>query len=351
MKKIILTGGGTAGHVMPNVGLLPYLTEYEIHYVGSHDGIEKTILAKYSEQVKYHEIRTGKLRRSITFENVIDFFRVIGGYFDSKRILKEVKPDVIFSKGGYVAVPIVLAARHKKIPIITHESDITLGLANKIIAKYATKVLTTFPETADMVKGGKGEYIGSPIREDIFKGDSKAGLDFLGFTNEKPLLAVMGGSIGSVKVNNAIRNNLDYLLERFNIVHMCGKGNIDPSIDKAGYKQYEFISDELPNVLTATDYVISRAGSNAIHEFVALLKPMILVPLTTGRGDQIANTESFVKRGFALSLDERIMTNESFLEAVQKLIDNADEIKQKQSSFDQKNGIKKIYNEIEEITN
>lgn len=349
MKKIILTGGGTAGHVMPNIGLLPYLSDYEIHYVGSVNGIERSLLEKYP-QVKYHAIRTGKFRRSFTFKNVTDVFNVIGGYKDAKKIMKEVNPDVIFSKGGFVSVPPVLAARKRKIPIITHESDLTPGLANKIISRYATKVLTTFPETVPMIKGGKGEFIGSPVRENLFDGDKARGLSFLAFEDEsKPVLTIMGGSLGSVFLNNAVRNNLAALTERFNIVHMCGRGHLDNSISDPSYRQFEFISAELSDVLAATSVMLSRAGSNAINEFAALDIPMLLIPLSkkASRGDQILNADSFAARNYAVVLYEEDYNDAAFMAKIDEVITRYDEIKKSLAAFDERDGIKKIYNEIE----
>lgn len=346
--KIILTGGGTAGHVMPNIGLLPYLSDFEIHYVGTHDGIEKKLIEKQGKNVTYHEIRAGKFRRYFTLKNFSDIFNVIGGYFDSKKIIKEVKPDIVFSKGGFVSVPLVLAARGKKIPIITHESDITPGLANKIISKFATVVLTTFPETVDKLKKGKGKFVGSPIRDSLFEGSREKGLKYLGFSGEKPVVSVMGGSLGSVNLNNAVRNNLDMLLEKYDVVHMCGKDHVDESVKRDGYFQQEFIDEELSDVLAATDFMISRAGSNAINEFLALGIPMLLVPLgsNASRGDQILNAESFEKRNFAVVLPEDEITCETFNAKFSELLEKADSMRESMSKFDSRDGIKNIYNEI-----
>ncbi len=326
MKKIILTGGGTAGHVMPNIALLPYLREkgYEIHYVGGKNGIEKDILADYPD-VTYHGIDTGKLRRYHSTDNIKDVFKVAKANVECKKILRQVKPDVIFSKGGYVALPLVTSSKSMRIPVLTHESDITPGLANRIIARTAEKVLTTFPETAPMIEKSKGLYVGAPIRADLFEGDRERGLSFLGLTGEKPVLAVMGGSKGARFVNETIRGNLEALCAKFDIVHMCGKDNVEDSErTKAfadSYRQYEFIGKELPDVLAATDVVVTRGGSNSIHEFAALAKPMLIIPLSkqASRGDQVLNANSFEKRGLAVKLEEEELTSEKFLAALSGL--------------------------------
>ncbi len=326
MKKIILTGGGTAGHVMPNIALLPYLREkgYEIHYVGGKNGIEKDILADYPD-VTYHGIDTGKLRRYHSTDNIKDVFKVAKANVECKKILRQVKPDVIFSKGGYVALPLVTSSKSMRIPVLTHESDITPGLANRIIARTAEKVLTTFPETAPMIEKSKGLYVGAPIRADLFDGDRERGLSFLGLTGEKPVLAVMGGSKGARFVNETIRGNLEALCAKFDIVHMCGKDNVEDSErTKAfadSYRQYEFIGKELPDVLAATDVVVTRGGSNSIHEFAALAKPMLIIPLSkqASRGDQVLNANSFEKRGLAVKLEEEELTSEKFLAALSGL--------------------------------
>lgn len=352
MKKIVLTGGGTAGHVMPNVALLPYLKDFEIHYIGQIGGIEERIMTG-QPGVAFHGIHCGKLRRYISKENIKDFFNFQKGIRESKKLLKKIRPDVIFSKGGYVAVPVATAAKRIKIPLISHESDLTPGLANRMIAKSAKVVLTTFPETAGLIPDGKGRFAGPPIRDSLFEGDRQKGLSFLGFSGAKPVLAIMGGSMGSRAVNDIVRNNLEYLCERFDVVHMCGKGNLlqdadfSPAVMK-GYRQYEFITDELADVLAATDLVITRGGSNSIHEFAAIAKPMIIIPLSrkASRGDQIENADSFEKRGFALKLSEDDVTDELFREAVGKLEASRGEIAAKLEAARFADGTRNIFEEI-----
>ncbi len=356
MKKIILTGGGSAGHVTPNIALVPYLKSkgFEIHYIGSESGIEKDIVAKCPD-ITYHQIRTGKLRRYFSLKNFTDPFRVLAGCNDAKKIIKEVKPDIIFSKGGFVSVPVAIAASAKKIPVITHESDMTPGLANKIIKKFATKICVTFPETLKFLPKEKVMLVGTPIREELFNGIKARALDFLKFQdNSKEIILVMGGSLGAKAINNAVRANLSELCGKYNIVHLCGKNNLlegtEAEKHKSSYRQYEFITEELPDIMAACSFVVSRAGSNAIHEFAAVQKPMLLIPLplSASRGDQIMNAESFEKRGFAMVLDEDTMSSESFMEAVNKLDKSRNEFKEnmkKSSSVIANNKIMQIIEE------
>ena len=332
MAKILFTGGGTAGHVTPNVALINELhasyPDDEISYIGSFEGIEKQIIGKLPF-VKFYGIHSGKLRRYFSWENVKDFFRVIKGMRDAKKCVKELKPDVLFSKGGYVSVPVVRACGKRKIPVICHESDITPGLANKLSSKYATCVCTTFPDTVKEIPGGKGVFTGTPIRKELFRGDPEKARSELGFDN-KPVILVMGGSIGSAAINGAIRTNLSKLTSKYNIIHLCGKGKLsdEPGIaDDPSYRQFEFVSDPLPDYLALCDIIVSRAGANAIHEFLALKKPMLLIPLplTASRGDQILNANSFKERGFAEVLEEEKITPDTLLDAISSLYDNRKE--------------------------
>ncbi|MCC8098387.1 MAG: undecaprenyldiphospho-muramoylpentapeptide beta-N-acetylglucosaminyltransferase, partial [Eubacterium sp.] len=249
MKKIILTGGGTAGHVTPNIAMIPELKKrgYEIYYMGSKTGIEKELIEK--EGIPYYSISSGKLRRYLNKENITDVFRVMKGVKESLSILSKIKPDIIFSKGGYVAVPVAAAAGIKKIPFVCHESDITPGLANKLAAPFAKKICTSFPETLKYIKDNKGVVTGTPIREQLFKGSREKGLKFAGFEGNKPVVLIMGGSLGSVKINTYVRENLDELTKKFDIIHLCGKGNKDENlIGFKGYVQYEYVSEELNDI-------------------------------------------------------------------------------------------------------
>lgn len=354
MKKIVLTGGGTAGHVTPNIALIPKLEEknYEIHYIGSKNGIEKSLIA--GENIPYYEVSTGKMRRQINFENIkkntADVFNVAGGLGDAIKLLSKIKPDIVFSKGGFVAVPVIIAAKIKNIPVVCHESDITPGLANKIAAPFAKKICTSFPETLKYIKKGKGVVTGSPIRKELFSGSREKGLKFTGLNGEKPIVLVMGGSLGSVKINNALRSALDEITESFDIIHLCGKGNKDEGINNSHYKQFEYISKELKDIFAAADIVCARAGSNSVFEYLALKKPMLLIPLSArvSRGDQILNAKSFKEKGFAEVLNEDTeLSGKNIALKLNEIYKNRDKYIEKMKNTDLSDGVIKITDVIE----
>ena len=319
-KTIVFTGGGTAGHVTPNLALIEKLdrSEWDIHYIGT-SGMEKDLL-KAIPDVTYHEIDSGKLRRYASFKTLSMPFHVQKGYHQAKNILKALKPAVVFSKGGYVSVPVVAAARGL-CPVLTHESDYTPGLANKIDAHFADKVLVTFADTVPYVKGNKGVHTGTPIRPELYRGSRERALRFTGLSGEKPVLLVTGGSLGAVAVNVAVREALPELLKTFDVVHLCGKGKADESVSLPGYLQYEYISDEMADLFALADVVCSRAGANAVFELLALQKPMLLLPLSgaSTRGDQELNAAYFEKRGYARVLKADEVNAQSVLREVTAL--------------------------------
>ena len=330
MKKIVFTGGGSAGHVTPNIALINRLRAqgWSMAYIGSERGIERTIIEELGD-VPYHPIATGKLRRYLDINNFKDPFRVLKGVFQSYRILKELKPDVVFSKGGFVSVPVIMGSKWNGIPVIIHESDMTPGLANKIAIPMAAKVCVTFPETMEHVPKGKAEYTGAPIREELLQGNPDLGRKLCGFQSNRPVLLIMGGSLGSQLINKAVRDSLDTLLTHFQIVHICGKGNRDERYaDKPGYKQFEYIGKELPDLLALSDLAVSRAGSNAIFEFLAAQIPMLLIPLSkrASRGDQLLNADSFAKRGYCHILYEENLNADTFVTEVMRLREKKSEI-------------------------
>jgi UDP-N-acetylglucosamine--N-acetylmuramyl-(pentapeptide) pyrophosphoryl-undecaprenol N-acetylglucosamine transferase len=324
-KRIIFTGGGSAGHVTVNLALIPRLIEegWDVEYIGSKNGIEKQLINNLNG-VRYYSISTGKLRRYLDWNNIKDPFKVMRGVLQAYQIIKKRKPSVIFSKGGFVSVPVILGAWLNKVPTIIHESDITPGLANKISIPFVTKVCTTFPETVRYLRSSKAVHVGAIVREELKKGNAIQGLRYCQFTNDKPVLLIMGGSLGSLRMNKAVRNNLHLLLSDFQIIHICGKGNIDSSIHEKEYKQYEYINKELPDLMALSSIVISRAGSNSIFEFLALQKPMLLIPLSqkVSRGDQILNAESFEKSGYCKVLLEEDVTDKTFIKTVYKVYEN-----------------------------
>lgn len=328
MKKIVMTGGGTAGHVTPNIALMPALRNegYEISYIGSYEGIEKGLIE--AQGVPYYGISSGKLRRYFDLKNFSDPFKVLKGYQQAVHLLKKIKPDVVFSKGGFVSVPVVLAAKHCKIPAIIHESDITPGLANKIAIPSAVKVCCNFPETLKYLPEGKAVLTGSPIRKELLNGNPDNARKLCHFESpDKPVLLIIGGSSGSRAINTAIRNLLPELLKRYNIIHLCGKGNLDASLNEtAGYAQFEYANKELSDMFALASLVISRAGANAICELLALRKPNILIPLSAAasRGDQILNANSFRSSGYSYVLEEENVTNTALLDAINYVFEHKD---------------------------
>ena len=352
MKRIVLTGGGTAGHVTPNIALLPKLKElgYNVHYIGSYNGIEKTLIEDC--QIPYYGISSGKLRRYFDLKNFSDPFKVLKGFSEAAKLLKNLKPDVVFSKGGFVSVPVVLAAKQQRIPVVIHESDMTPGLANKLSIPAASKVCCNFPETLDHLPKGKAVLSGSPIREELLTGSREKALKFTGLSGTKPVLLIIGGSLGSVVVNEAVRGILPKLLKKFEIIHLCGKGKLDQTLTAMnGYVQYEYISDELKDLFALCDIVISRAGANSICEFLALRKPALLVPLSAAasRGDQILNANSFKKQGYAAVLEEEALNGDSLYDALNELWDNKDAYIEAMNASPMGNSIQIITDLLEEL--
>lgn len=343
--KIIMTGGGTAGHVTPNLALVPKLKEkgFEIKYIGSFDGIEKEIITQ--NNIPFFGISSGKLRRYFDVKNFTDPFKIIKGIAQAIRILSKEKPDVIFSKGGFVAVPVVIAASIKKIPVVAHESDMTPGLANKLSEPFCDKLCVTFRESLKFIKENKGVLTGSPIREEMLHGDKVRGKKICGFIDDKEILLIMGGSLGSKFINEEIRKKLEVILKEFNVIHICGKGNIDKNLtNKNGYEQYEYINKELPDFIKTADYIISRAGANSIFEFLALKKPTLLIPLSkkVSRGDQILNSKSFEKEGYSLMLEEEEIKNDILYEKILELKERKTELISSMERSQYKNGVEAI---------
>ena len=351
MKRIILTGGGTAGHVTPNIALLPRLKElqYDIHYIGSYNGIEKELISQFG--IPYHGISTGKLRRYFSVQNFTDPFRVIKGMGEARKLIKILEPDVIFSKGGFVSVPVVLAGKGQHVPVIIHESDMTPGLANKIAMRKATKICCNFPETLKYLPEGKAVLTGSPIRQELLLGNKAAGLDLCNFTTDKPIILVVGGSTGAVHVNEAVRSILPELLKDFQVVHLCGKGKMDDSLNGTpGYVQFEYISEQMRDLFAISSIVISRAGANAICELLALKKPNLLIPLSANasRGDQILNANSFKEHGYSMVLTEEDMNKDTLLAAVRKLYADRHQYIINMEKSEQQDSIDKIMNLIKD---
>ncbi|WP_409251045.1 undecaprenyldiphospho-muramoylpentapeptide beta-N-acetylglucosaminyltransferase [Bacillus sp. SCS-153A] len=353
-KHILFTGGGSAGHVTVNAALIPFFKKqgWKVSYIGSKDGIENEIITEQFPEIPYHGISSGKLRRYFSWKNFSDPFRVMKGLMEALTIIRKTKPDVIFSKGGFVSVPVVMAAKVSGIPTAIHESDFTPGLANKLAVPFATKIFTTFPETLNSMPADKAICAGAIIREELFAGERAEGRRLTGFYDSKPVLMIMGGSLGSRKINEAVRKNLSLLMEKYQIIHLCGKGNLDPSLEQKGYRQYEYVSTELPHFLAMTDYVISRAGSNSIFEFLALKIPMLLIPLSreASRGDQIINADSFVKQGIALKLEEEELNPDTFKQKLDELQQNSGEMITEMEKNKSSYTIEDMYNELSRLS-
>ena len=350
MKHIVLTGGGTAGHVTPNIALIPKLQEkgFQISYIGSYNGIEKSLIQELG--IPYYGISSGKLRRYFDIKNFSDPFRVLKGYSQAKKLMKQLKPDVVFSKGGFVTVPVVLAAKKRKIPAIIHESDMTPGLANKLCLSSATKICCNFPETVSTLPADKAVLTGTPIRQELLHGDKEAARNFCGFSSDKPVLLVIGGSLGAASVNENVRKILPELLKEFQVIHLCGKGKTDSSLEHtAGYVQYEYIKEELPDLFALADIVISRAGANAICELNALAKPNLLIPLSANasRGDQILNARSFERQGYSIVLEEEEITESVLMDSIRKLYENRNSYIEAMQSSKQLDSINQIVSIIE----
>lgn len=334
---IVLTGGGTAGHVSVNQALIPVFLEkgYGVHYIGSTEGIERELIGNGHPEVVYHAIQSGKLRRYFSMKNFSDPLRVCVGTLQALAILRKLKPEIVFSKGGFVSVPVVMAAKLANIPVVVHESDVTPGLANKLALPFASQIFTVFEQTLQYVPAAKSICTGPVIRPELFTGDRDRGLRLTGLTGKKPVFLVMGGSQGSAILNEAVRGELLVLLADYQIIHLCGKGHADASLENvAGYVQYEYVTTELPDLLAAADFAVSRAGSNAIFELLAIHKPMLLIPLAASksRGDQILNAEYFASKGLALQVKEERLADvpmtEHFLHLMKeksRLVSNSEE--------------------------
>lgn len=328
-KTIVLTGGGTAGHVTPNLAIIPKLEEkgFHIEYIGTKNGMEKDIMT--CTDVPYHIISAGKLRRYFSLKNFTDPFKLLAGYMKAGHLLKKLRPAAVFSKGGFVSVPVVFAANRKKIPVVLHESDYTPGLANKLCIPRASKICVAFEPTLNFVPSGKGICTGLPIRHELLCGDREAGLSLCGFTGEKPVLLIMGGSLGAKALNDAIDAALEELVKQFDVIHIRGKNNLRSGFLPLGYKQFDFISCELPDVYAAADIMVSRAGATSVFEILTMALPSLLVPLpkATSRGDQILNAQYFEKKGFAHVLEQERMTPETLMAGILHLYQERDKLR------------------------
>ncbi len=338
-----MTGGGTAGHVTPNIALIPALKArgFEIYYIGSLDGIEKKLIEEIG--IKYYGVSTGKFRRYFSLKNLTDPFRVFKGIGEARKILKALSPDVVFSKGGFVGVPVVKGARKLGIPCIIHESDYSVGLANKLCFSAAEKICCDFPETLKSLPAEKGILTGSPVRKELSEGNAGNGRIVCGFEDGKPVLLVIGGSLGAAAVNEAVRNALPELLKKYNVIHICGKGKTDDSFNNMeGYRQFDYVGRGLADLFAAADIVVSRAGANSIFELLALKKPNILIPLPGGRGDQLLNARSFEGQGYSMVIRQEELTTDLLVSKTDELFENKESYISAMSKSTQQDAIKLI---------
>ena len=320
---------------------------WKVIYIGSEKGIERELISNIP-QVNYYGISTGKLRRYFDRQNFTDFFRVLKGISEADKIIRREQPQIVFSKGGFVSVPVVLGSRFNNIPVITHESDLTPGLANRINMYSAQKICTTFPDTLQFLPQDKGEFIGAIVRPELQQGNPERGRSFCQFEPAKPVILVAGGSLGSASINQTIYSLRDRLLQEFQIVHICGKGNIVPSLECEGYRQFEYVFDELADLMCLADLVISRAGSNFIFEFLALKKPMILIPLSkkSSRGDKIENANVFKQQGVAEVILEENLTEDSLLNAIRAVFSNREEYQSNMEDWNSDRSLDKLFDLI-----
>lgn len=350
--NVVFTGGGTAGHVTPNIALIDRLKQEDcsVSYIGSSDGIEKDMITKIN--IPFYGVSSGKLRRYFSLKNFIDPFKILIGIAQSFFLLRRLKPDVIFSKGGFVAFPVVVGAWLNKIPIVAHESDMSPGLANKLTFPFVNKICLTFDAgKSHFKKQDKIEVTGTPIRQSLFNGDAGRGLKLCGFNAQKPCLLIVGGSQGASAVNQVIRSALLALMEEFQVIHLCGKDKLDPTLESVeGYKQFEYVHEELADLFAASSVVISRSGANSLYEILALGKPHILIPLSAqvSRGDQIQNAGYFQNLGISVVIQEADLNKECLLKALQDVKKSGVEIKQKIQALQIKSATDKIMSIIKE---
>ncbi|HLV31277.1 MAG TPA: undecaprenyldiphospho-muramoylpentapeptide beta-N-acetylglucosaminyltransferase [Chitinispirillaceae bacterium] len=348
MKKILLTGGGTAGHVTPNLALVPELrkNDFEIHYAGTKNGIEHELISK--ENIAFHFISAGKLRRYFDFKNFTDIFRIFTAFVQSLFLIARIRPNVVFSKGGFVSCPVVWASWIFRKPVIIHESDITPGLANRLSVPFASKICYSFPETAKYLPSDRAVLTGLPVRDSLFNGDKEKGRKLCKFDTDKPVILVIGGSQGSEAINSCIRKSLDNMLNNFNICHLCGKGN-SSTTERKGYCQFEYVNEELPHLFALADLVISRSGATTLFEIISLRKPNLLIPLETNasRGDQILNAHSFEKQGFSRILKQSSLTPDALINNVNKTFSDKDEFIKTMEKSNMSNGIARVIEVIE----
>lgn len=343
---LVFTGGGTAGHVMPNLALIESLqaSDMDLCYIGSTTGIEKNLIEAL--KIPYYAISTGKLRRYWTWQHLLEPWKVIQGLWQAYKLLGKLKPKLVFSKGGFVSFPVVVMAWMRGIPVVAHESDMTPGLANRLALPFVKKFCINFPQTKSFFKDGASVYVtGTPIRKALLEGDKTRGYQLTGFTQQAPVLMVIGGSMGAKIINQKIREVLPDLLTQFQVIHLCGKGNLDTALQgQQGYCQLEFVQENLGHLFAITDIVVSRSGANALYEILTLAKPHVLIPLSkqASRGDQIENAEYFAKQGISTVVMEEQLDRNTLLNAITKVYHDKEHLKQKMENLGVRSATEKV---------
>lgn len=353
-QSIVFTGGGTAGHVTPNLALIKEFSAdgWTINYIGSAEGIEKGMIQNIG--IPFHAVTSGKLRRYFSLKNMLDPFKILIGIVQSFWLFHKLKPDVVFSKGGFVAFPVVVGAWLNRIPVVAHESDMTPGLANRLCFPFVNKICLTFDAGKKHFKRqDKINVTGTPIRQQLFEGNKLRGLELCGFNSDKPCLLVIGGSLGAGSINQSVRAALGELLKEYQVIHLCGKGKIDASLNSlAGYRQFEYANDELADLFAISSVIISRAGANSLYEILALGKPHILIPLSAqvSRGDQIQNARYFQGLGISVVIQDKSLNAETLLSGLQEVMKNQLDIDKKIRALKIKSATDKIVAIIKEQT-
>lgn len=347
MTHLVCTGGGTAGHVIPAIPVMQRARRegMQVSFVGSRSGLEERLLE--GEGVAYYGISSGKLRRYLSRENLADVFRVLAGMWQAWRLLGRLRPDVVFSKGGFVSFPVVFAAWLRRVPVVAHESDLSPGLANRLSLPFIRTLCVTFAETRAPRFEGRRVVTGTPLRPALLEGRAERGRDLIGVGPDRRVLLVTGGSLGADAINRAVRDALPALLEDFDVVHVCGAGK-RAGLELAGYHQFEYVTDDWGDLLAAADLVVSRAGANTLFELLALGKPALLIPLSprVSRGDQVENAGLAAAKGYARVLSEDDLDPDALVESVRALQRDVAVVRERLAGFDPGEAAAAIFEEL-----
>lgn len=354
MKHVVFTGGGTFGHVGANLALIQALdpTRWTISYIGSKNSIESSLIPKAN--IRFYRGFSGKLRRYFSLQNMVDIGWVLFGIIHAFFMIRKLNPHIIFSKGGYVAFPVVVAGWLNRVPVIIHESDITLGLTTRLSQRFARLVCLNFESTQKQVPTSVPSLVtGLPVRNHILNGNPDTGRSLTQFSDSVPTLLIFGGSLGSVFLNTLIEQSLDQLVENYQLIHVVGPGNGSTRIHHHRYCQFEYLNDEFAHILAASDMVICRGGASSLTELIALKKPHIVIPLShrASRGDQIENARYFESLGISSVLAESDATTVTLCQKVHDLHRHQATIVQSMNQFRQSNPTQIICDQLWALAN